>query len=137
MGKTLGEITRSNGFDSLGDMVSQRLNECNEIEKKAFNIDDIVFLPLGYKKSGYEYEERLPTDTPFRITERSSFTLGSYFVRFEGLGETWFPGWVFESYTPVGVKDCESQCDRKVLMTTNGPIIVCNGCSRIVMDNRK
>jgi hypothetical protein len=40
-------------------------------------------------------------------------------------------------YAPVGSKDCESECDRKVIMTDNGPVIVCDGCDRIVMDNRK
>lgn len=40
-------------------------------------------------------------------------------------------------YTPVGKKDCESACDREVVMTDNGPVVICNSCMRIVMDNRK
>lgn len=40
-------------------------------------------------------------------------------------------------YTPVGKKDCESICNREVVVTKNGPVIVCNGCLRIVMDNRE
>jgi hypothetical protein len=40
-------------------------------------------------------------------------------------------------YAPVLTKDCQGRCDRKVVLTKEGPLIVCNGCSRIVMDNRK
>jgi len=40
-------------------------------------------------------------------------------------------------YTPVGKKDCESICDREVVVTKDGPVVVCNGCMRIVMDNRQ
>ncbi len=43
---------------------------------------------------------------------------------------------MLDKYAPVGLKDCESQCDRKVLMTDKGPVIVCDGCNRVVMDNR-
>jgi hypothetical protein len=43
---------------------------------------------------------------------------------------------MLDKYAPVRTKDCESQCDRKVLMTPDGPVIVCDGCNRIVMDNR-
>lgn len=39
-------------------------------------------------------------------------------------------------YTPVGKKDCESICDREVVVTKDGPVIICNGCMRIVMYNR-
>lgn len=44
---------------------------------------------------------------------------------------------ILNKYAPVGTKDCEGQCDRNVLMTVNGPVIVCDGCDRIIMDNRK
>lgn len=40
-------------------------------------------------------------------------------------------------FAPVGTKDCESKCDRSVVMTKDGPVIICNGCNRIVMDNRE
>jgi len=40
-------------------------------------------------------------------------------------------------YCPVGTKDCEGKCDRNVVMTKDGPVIVCNACKRVVMDNRK
>ncbi len=40
-------------------------------------------------------------------------------------------------FAPVGTKDCESKCDRTVIMTKEGPVIACNACKRIVMDNRK
>lgn len=40
-------------------------------------------------------------------------------------------------FAPEGTKDCEMKCDRKVVMTKNGPVIVCEGCMRIVMDNRQ
>jgi hypothetical protein len=42
-----------------------------------------------------------------------------------------------EDFAPVGEKDCEMKCDRDVVMTKEGPVIVCKGCMRIVMDNRK
>jgi hypothetical protein len=43
----------------------------------------------------------------------------------------------FKDFTPVGKKDCQGVCDREVVMTKDGPAIVCHGCKRIVMDNRK
>jgi hypothetical protein len=42
-----------------------------------------------------------------------------------------------DDFAPVGEKDCEMKCDRDVIMTKEGPVIVCKGCMRIVMDNRK
>lgn len=42
-----------------------------------------------------------------------------------------------DDFAPVGTKDCQMICDRKVIMTKNGPVIVCEGCKRIVMDNRE
>jgi hypothetical protein len=41
-----------------------------------------------------------------------------------------------DKYSSEGTTFCEMKCDRKVLMTKNGPVIVCNGCLRIVIDNR-
>lgn len=40
-------------------------------------------------------------------------------------------------FAPVGKKDCEGICNREVIMTKDGPVIICHGCMRIVMDNRK
>lgn len=37
-------------------------------------------------------------------------------------------------FTPEGM--CEMKCERRVIMMPNGPVIVCEGCKRIVMDNR-
>jgi hypothetical protein len=42
----------------------------------------------------------------------------------------------FKDFAPVMTKDCQGVCDRQVVMTKEGPVIVCNGCMRIVMDNR-
>jgi hypothetical protein len=42
-----------------------------------------------------------------------------------------------QNLSPVGTKDCEGICDRDVIMTKTGPIVICKGCMRIVMDNRK
>ena len=42
-----------------------------------------------------------------------------------------------QNLAPVGPKDCEGICDRDVLMTKTGPVVICKGCMRIVMDNRK
>jgi hypothetical protein len=41
-----------------------------------------------------------------------------------------------EDFIPIGKKDCQGMCDREVIMTKDGPVIVCHGCNRIVMDNR-
>lgn len=40
-------------------------------------------------------------------------------------------------FAPEGLKECEMKCDRRVVMTETGPVVVCSGCMRIVMDNRK
>lgn len=42
-----------------------------------------------------------------------------------------------DKYAPEGTTFCEGMCDRKVIMCDNGPVIVCDGCGRVVMDNRK
>jgi len=42
-----------------------------------------------------------------------------------------------DKYAPAGTKRCESKCDKEPIMTPKGPIIVCHGCKRIVIDNRK
>lgn len=42
-----------------------------------------------------------------------------------------------KDFAPVGTKDCKSVCDREVVMTKDGPVVICQGCMRIVMDNRK
>lgn len=41
-----------------------------------------------------------------------------------------------DKYTPFGKKDCMGICDREVIATREGPVVVCHGCIRIVMDNR-
>jgi hypothetical protein len=40
-------------------------------------------------------------------------------------------------YAPQGTKDCESNCEREVIMTPKGPIIVCHFCERVVREIRK
>ena len=47
------------------------------------------------------------------------------------------PRKIEDDFAPEGTKDCQMICDRKVIMTNKGPVIVCEGCKRIVMDNRK
>lgn len=37
-------------------------------------------------------------------------------------------------YAKVGERSCEGICDRKVVPSKDGPMIVCNGCKRIVID---
>jgi len=39
-------------------------------------------------------------------------------------------------YAPVGTTFCEGECLRKVVMTKEGPVVVCDGCKRVVIDNR-
>jgi hypothetical protein len=41
-----------------------------------------------------------------------------------------------ETFAEVGTKNCESKCKREVLMTKEGPVVICFGCNRIVMDQR-
>jgi len=41
-----------------------------------------------------------------------------------------------KEFAPVGEKDCEMKCERDVVVTPKGPVVVCYGCNRIVMDNR-
>jgi hypothetical protein len=41
-----------------------------------------------------------------------------------------------DHFAPEGTKDCQMKCQRDVIMTEKGPVIVCHGCKRIVMDNR-
>ncbi len=36
------------------------------------------------------------------------------------------------NYAPIGSKDCESNCDREVIVTKDKTFIVCNYCERIV-----
>ena len=42
----------------------------------------------------------------------------------------------FKDFSPVMTKECQGACDRQVVMTKEGPVIICNVCVRIVMDNR-
>ncbi len=46
------------------------------------------------------------------------------------------PRKIEDDFAPIGTKDCEMKCERGVIMTKEGPVIVCHGCKRIVMDNR-
>jgi hypothetical protein len=41
-----------------------------------------------------------------------------------------------EEFSPVGTTFCEGICDREVLLTPEGTIVVCQACKRIVFDNR-
>ena len=42
-----------------------------------------------------------------------------------------------KDYAPEGTKSCLGLCLRKVVMTPEGPIVICEGCTRIVIDNRE
>ena len=42
-----------------------------------------------------------------------------------------------EQFAPQGTKPCEAKCNREIIMTKQGPVIVCFGCNRIVIDNRE
>lgn len=33
--------------------------------------------------------------------------------------------------------ECKMKCQRDVIITKEGPVIVCHGCKRIVIDNRE
>lgn len=42
-----------------------------------------------------------------------------------------------DDFAAEGTKNCQMKCERGVIMTSKGPVIVCHGCKRIVMDNRE
>jgi hypothetical protein len=39
-----------------------------------------------------------------------------------------------KDYAPQGTKDCESNCEREVILTPKGPVIVCHFCERVVRE---
>ena len=39
-----------------------------------------------------------------------------------------------KQYAPQGTKDCLSNCEREVILTPNGPVIVCHFCERVVRE---
>jgi hypothetical protein len=39
-----------------------------------------------------------------------------------------------KSFAPLGTKDCESKCDRKVINDSGKRKIICISCQRIVME---
>ena len=39
-------------------------------------------------------------------------------------------------YAEFGKKDCQANCDRKSIMTKDGPVIICDFCLRVVRDLR-
>lgn len=41
-----------------------------------------------------------------------------------------------EKYSPVGTKPCRGICERDVVFTKDGPVVVCDACNRVVIDNR-
>jgi len=43
---------------------------------------------------------------------------------------------VTEGYTPVGESLCQGKCDTEARRTKSGIVVVCNGCKRVVIDNR-
>lgn len=42
-----------------------------------------------------------------------------------------------DKFAPVGTKFCQGKCDRVPVKTPDGPVIVCLGCKRMVIDKRK
>jgi len=93
--KTFGEIARENGFSSLSEMVSSGLKAVKEVENNSFNIGQKIKLQENYKPTHFKDEEILPKNTPFKITDKSGFTLGRYSVKLEGY-DVWFQAEVFE-----------------------------------------
>jgi hypothetical protein len=41
-----------------------------------------------------------------------------------------------KDFAPIMTRACQGVCDREVLMTKEGPVVVCNGCMKILIDNR-
>ena len=44
---------------------------------------------------------------------------------------------ISKDYAPVGTKDCQGICDREVVITDGGPVVICHSCMRVVMDKRE
>ena len=44
---------------------------------------------------------------------------------------------ISKDYAPVGTKDCQGICNREVVITDEGPVVICHGCMRVVMDKRE
>lgn len=42
-----------------------------------------------------------------------------------------------KTYSPVGTKSCKGICDRDVIVSERGPVVVCNACKRVVIDSRQ
>lgn len=42
-----------------------------------------------------------------------------------------------KTYSPIGTKSCKGICDRDVIVSSGGPVVVCNACKRIVIDSRQ
>ncbi len=41
-----------------------------------------------------------------------------------------------KNFAEVNTKSCEGKCEREVIPTKDGPVIICHGCNRIVIDCR-
>jgi hypothetical protein len=39
-----------------------------------------------------------------------------------------------KDYAPKGTKDCEFACNKAVIMTDKGPVVVCHFCKRIIRE---
>lgn len=38
-----------------------------------------------------------------------------------------------EDFAPVGTTHCEGKCQRQVIVTPDGPQVICHGCKRVVI----
>jgi hypothetical protein len=47
------------------------------------------------------------------------------------------PRKIEDDFAAVGTKECEMKCQRDIIRTKTGPVIVCHSCKRIVIDNRE
>ena len=75
--KTLGEIAKSHGFDSVSDYV-EAVNKVIETEKnqlKLFNAGDKIKLKSNFEPTHFEYEKGLPANSIFTVSEKSNFTI--------------------------------------------------------------
>ena len=92
--KTIGEISKSYGYDNPSDFF-------NELEKrrkefKMFCKGDIVKLPSDYEPTHFKNEKCLPTNYPLSVSEVDEVNIFcDYHIKIEGYPDIWFDAKIF------------------------------------------
>lgn len=98
--KTLGEISKSHGFDNPSDFVNEINNKIDDVKKNSFIVGEFVKLKSNYVPTHFNEEKILPVDGRFLVKEKSGFTLDQYNIKFDGY-DSWFSASVFERTTLI------------------------------------